>query len=39
LSGKSRFDIREFDMEPPRLLMAKVEPEVDIRIEIVAERD
>jgi hypothetical protein len=39
LEGKSRFDIREFGMEPPRLLMAKVEPEVDISIEIVAERE
>ncbi len=36
LDGKSRFDIREFGMDPPRLLMARVEPEVEIRIQIVA---
>jgi hypothetical protein len=36
LDGQSRFDIREFGMQPPSLLMAKVEPEVDIRVEIVA---
>ena len=29
LAGQSRFDIREFGMEPPRMLMLKVEPEVD----------
>jgi polyisoprenoid-binding protein YceI len=36
LDGNSRFDIRRFGMEPPRVLMARVEPEVDIRVEIVA---
>jgi polyisoprenoid-binding protein YceI len=36
LAGKSRFDIREFGMEPPRVLMLKVEPEVDVRVEILA---
>jgi polyisoprenoid-binding protein YceI len=36
LDGTSRFDIRQFGMEPPRVLMAKVDPEVDIRVEIVA---
>jgi polyisoprenoid-binding protein YceI len=39
LEGTSRFDIREFGMEPPRLLMARVEPEVEIRIQIVAVRE
>ena len=37
LEGSSRFDIREFGMQPPRVLMLKVEPEVDIRVEIIAE--
>ena len=37
--GKSSFDIREFGMEPPRMLMLKVEPEVDIRVEIFAARE
>jgi polyisoprenoid-binding protein YceI len=39
LSGKSSFDIREFGMDPPRILLLKVEPEVEIRIEIFAVRD
>jgi polyisoprenoid-binding protein YceI len=39
LDGRSRFDIREFGMEPPRMLMLKVEPEVDIRVEIFAVRE
>jgi YceI-like domain len=36
LAGASRFDIRDFGMEPPRMLMLKVDPEVDVRVEIVA---
>ncbi len=36
LAGKSNFDIRDYGMEPPRILMLKVEPEVDIRVEIFA---
>jgi polyisoprenoid-binding protein YceI len=36
LAGTSRFDIREFGMEPPRVLMLKVDPEVDIHVDIVA---
>jgi polyisoprenoid-binding protein YceI len=36
LAGKSSFDIREFGMEPPRILILKVSPEVDVRVEIVA---
>jgi polyisoprenoid-binding protein YceI len=38
LSGQSTFDVRDFGMEPPRILMLKVEPEVAVRVEIVAER-
>jgi polyisoprenoid-binding protein YceI len=36
LAGTSRFDVREFGMAPPRILMLKVEPDVDIRVDIVA---
>jgi polyisoprenoid-binding protein YceI len=36
LAGKASFDIRDFGMEPPRVLMLRVEPEVDVRVEIVA---
>jgi polyisoprenoid-binding protein YceI len=39
LGGSTRFDIREFGMEPPRVLMLKVHPEVDIRVEIVAVKE
>jgi len=39
LEGSSRFDVREFGMQPPRVLMLKVEPEVDIRVEIFAMRE
>jgi len=39
LAGSSRFDIRDFGMEPPRVLMLRVEPEVDVRVEIVAEKE
>jgi len=39
LSGSSRFDIRDFGIEPPRMLMLRVEPEVDVRIEIVAQQE
>ena len=36
LGGESTFNIRDFGMEPPRILMLKVEPEVKVRVEIVA---
>ncbi|MHB1928954.1 MAG: YceI family protein [Acidimicrobiales bacterium] len=36
LAGRSRFDVREFGMEPPRVLVLRVEPEVDVAVDIVA---
>lgn len=39
LTGQSTFDIRDFGMEPPRILMLKVQPEVTVRVEIVAEQE
>jgi polyisoprenoid-binding protein YceI len=39
LAGQSTFDIRDFGMEPPRILMIKVQPEVTVRVEIVAEKE
>ena len=39
LEGQSTFDIRDFGMQPPRMLMLKVEPEVAVRVEIVATRE
>jgi hypothetical protein len=37
LEGQSRFDIRDFGMEPPRILMLKVEPDLVVRVGIVAQ--
>ncbi len=34
LSGESTFDIREFGMTPPSMLMVRVYPEVTVRIEL-----
>ena len=39
LEGESTFDIRDFGMEPPRILLLRVEPSVTVRVEIVAERE
>jgi polyisoprenoid-binding protein YceI len=38
LGGASTFDIRDFGMDPPRILVLRVEPDVSVRIEIIAER-
>jgi polyisoprenoid-binding protein YceI len=39
LDGRATFDIRDFGMEPPRVLMLKVDPEVEVRVAIVARRE
>jgi polyisoprenoid-binding protein YceI len=39
LAGKSRFDIRDFGMEPPRILLLKVDPQVDVQVDIVAVKE
>lgn len=39
LTGQSRFDIRDYGMKPPKILMMRVEPYVDVRVEIVAEKE
>jgi YceI-like domain len=39
LDGQSTFDIRNFGMEPPRILMLRVEPDVKVRVEIIAEKE
>ncbi len=39
LTGSSRFDIRDFGMQPPKVLVLKVEPEVDVKVAIVAVED
>ncbi len=37
--GSSTFDVRDFGMEPPRILMLRVEPDVKVRVEIVAVKE
>jgi YceI-like domain len=39
LDGEATFDIRAFDMEPPKILMLRVEPNVKVRVEIIAEKE
>jgi hypothetical protein len=39
LEGAATFDVRDFGMEPPRILMLRVEPEVNVRVELIAERE
>jgi polyisoprenoid-binding protein YceI len=39
LAGESTFDVRDHGMEPPRLLLLRVEPEVKVRVAIVAEKE
>ncbi|GAC1410302.1 MAG: hypothetical protein NVSMB57_03950 [Actinomycetota bacterium] len=38
IEGEQIFDIREFGVDPPKILMLKVHPEVKIRLKLVAER-
>ena len=37
LEGEHVFDIRDFGVKPPRILMLKVEPKVTVKIRLVAE--
>ena len=39
LEGEAAFDIRDFGMDPPRILMLKVAPEVRVTAHVVAERN
>ena len=39
LEGESAFDIRDFGMEPPRIFMFRVDPDVKVRVEVVAEKE
>jgi polyisoprenoid-binding protein YceI len=39
LRGSSVFDIRHFGMDPPRILMLKVAPEVKVTVDIVAQKE
>jgi polyisoprenoid-binding protein YceI len=39
LRGSSIFDIRDFGMEPPRILMLKVHPDVTVSVDILAMKE
>ena len=39
LQGAAEFDVRDFAMEPPKILLLKVHPEVDVRVDVYAVRD
>lgn len=39
LSGDDEFDIREFGMKPPSMLMVRVYPEIKVRVELHGTRD
>ena len=38
LAGEKTFDVRDFGLEPPRILLLKVEPDVRVKVAIVAEK-
>jgi hypothetical protein len=39
LTGAYVFDIREFGMEPPSMLMIRVYPEISVRVELYGTLD
>ena len=39
LTGAHRFDLRDFGLEPPKLAMLRVLPEVDVEVSVVARRE
>jgi hypothetical protein len=39
LAGERRFDVRDFGLEPPRILLLKVDPVVTVKVAIVAEEE
>lgn len=38
LEGSARFDVRDWGLQPPRVALLRVHPEIDVRIRLVAER-
>ena len=39
LTGEDVFDIREFGMKPPSMLMVRVYPEITVRVELHGKRE
>jgi hypothetical protein len=38
-AGTATFDVRDFGMDPPKILMLRVEPEVEVSIDVLAEAE
>ena len=38
MEGSATFDIRDFGLEPPKMLLFKMEPEVELRLDLTAVR-
>jgi hypothetical protein len=39
LEGQHVFDVRDFGMDPPKIMMLKVYPDISVRVKIVAQRE
>ena len=39
IEGEQVFDIRDFGVDPPKILMLKVHPDVRVRVKVVAQQD
>lgn len=39
VEGERTFDVRDFEVEPPKLLMLRVHPDVSVRVHVVAEAE
>jgi polyisoprenoid-binding protein YceI len=39
IDGERTFDVRDFDIEPPKILMLRVHPDVAVRVHVVAEAE
>jgi polyisoprenoid-binding protein YceI len=39
IEGEQVFDIRDFGVQPPKILMLKVHPDVRVRVKVVAEQE
>lgn len=39
IEGEQTFDIRDFGVDPPKILMLKVHPDVRVRVKVVAQQE
>ena len=39
IEGEQTFDIRDFGVEPPKILMFKVHPDVRVRVKVIAQQE